>query len=113
MSRRQTTGAGLDADEAFDGLVDFGLFAEKIPPCFTSEGLASKVPTAMARILRETDSSKLGKLIVKQTRGFIRYQTLRDINIPRHLGIPHPQSHLAQCLAIKRCWDQIKSKRQT
>jgi hypothetical protein len=108
LSRRQTTGIGLDEDDAFVGLVDFGLFAEKVPPCFTSEGLASKLPPAMERIFREKDSSKLGKLIAKQTRGFIRYQTLRDINIPRHLGIPHPQSHLAQCLAIKRCWDQIK-----
>lgn len=108
MSRRQTTGAGLDADQAFDGLVDFGLFAEKVPPCFTSEGLATKVPAAMARILREANSSKLCKLIAKQARGFIRYQTLRDINIPRYLGIPHPQSHVAHCLAIKRCWDQIK-----
>ncbi len=88
--------------------MDFGLFAEKVPPCFTSRGLAAKVPAAMARILRETDSTKLGKLIAKQTRAFIRYQTLRDINIPRHLGIPHPQSHLAQCLAIKRSWNQIK-----
>lgn len=108
MSRRQTTGLGLDEDDAFVGLADFGLFAEKVPPCFTSEGMAAEVPTTMARILREKDSPKLGKLIAKQTRGFIRYQTLRDINIPRHLGIPHPQSHLAQCLAIKRCWDQIK-----
>lgn len=108
MSRRQTTGIGLDEDEAFVGLTDFGLFAEKVPPCFTSEGLAAEVPTAMERILIEKNTQKLGKLIAKQTRGFIRYQTLRDINIPRHLGIPHPQSHLAQCLAIKRCWDQIK-----
>lgn len=108
MSRRQTTGTGLDADAAFLGLVDFGLFAEKVPPCFSSEGLAARTPVAMKRILRENDSQKLGKLIAKQNRGFVRYQTLRDVNIPRHLGIPHPQSHLAQCLAIKRCWDQIK-----
>ena len=108
MITRQTTGAGLDADQAFVGLVDFGLFAEKVPPCFTSEGLAAKVPAPMAQILREAHSTKLGKLIAKQTRGFIRYQTLRDISIPRHLGIPHPQSHVAHCLAIKRCWDQIK-----
>ncbi|MCE2487479.1 MAG: hypothetical protein J4F42_18345, partial [Desulfurellaceae bacterium] len=39
MNRRQTTGRDLDADEAFRGLVDFGLFNEKVPPCFSSEGL--------------------------------------------------------------------------
>lgn len=62
----------------------------------------------MAKPATESDSAKLRKLIAKQTWGFIRYQMLRDINIPRHLGIPHPQSHLAQCLAIRRCWDRIK-----
>ncbi len=108
MSRRQTTGAGLDADSAFVGLVDYGLFAERLPPCFSSEGLASKLPAAMAKIATETDSKKLKKLIGQQTRGFVRYQTLRDINIPRHLGVPHPQSHLAHCVAIRRCWDSIK-----
>ncbi len=108
MSRRQTTGSGLDADSAFIGLVDHGLFADKVPPCFTSEGLSSKLPATMEKIGTEANSDKLGKLITKQTRGFIRYQALRDINIPRHLGIPHPQSFLGQCLAIRRCWDRIK-----
>ncbi len=40
MARRQTTGTGLSADEAFTGLVDYGLFSEKLPPSFTSAGLA-------------------------------------------------------------------------
>ena len=108
MSHRETTGAGLDADSAFVGLVDFGLFAEKVPPCFTSEGLAASLPAAMEKVAYETDSEKLGKLIAKQTRGYIRYQTLRDTNIPRQLGIPHPQSYFAQCNAIWRCWESIK-----
>jgi len=84
------------------------LLAEKVPPCFTSEGLATGVPSSLAKVARETDLAKLAKLISKQSRGFMRYQTLRDINIPRHLGVPHPQSHIAQCLGIKRCWEQIK-----
>ena len=108
MSQRETTGFGLDADAAYIGLVDFGLFAEKIPPCFTSEGLAAKLPTAMEKVAYETDSEKLRKLIAKQTRGYIRYQTLRNTNIPRQLGIPHPQSYFAQCNAIWRCWESIK-----
>ena len=108
MSRRQTTGTGLDADAVFVGLVDFGLFAEKVPPCFTSKGLASHVPASVAKIEIESDSKKLGRFIAKQMRGFVRYQTLRDINIPRHLGIPHPQGHLAHCIAIKRSWLRLK-----
>lgn len=108
MSHRQTTGSGLSAESAFIGLVDFGLFAEKIPACFTSEGLEALTPIVMNDILSENDWSNWKKLLSKRTRGYIRYQTLRDVNIPRHMGIPHPESYLAQCLAIKRCCDQIK-----
>lgn len=108
MTARQTTGRGLSADEAFIGLLDHGLFAEKLPPCFSSEGLAAVVPKALKKITTEQDEKKLGKLLVKQTRGHVRYQVMRDVNIPRHMGIPHPQSYTAQCLAIHRCWDKTK-----
>lgn len=108
MSARQTTGRGLSANEAFIGLLDHGLFAEKLPPCFSSEGLAALVPNALKKITTEKDGKKLGKLIAKQTRGHVRYQVMRDVNIPRHMGIPHPQSYAGQCLAIRRCWDKIK-----
>jgi hypothetical protein len=109
MTLRQTTGRDLSAEAAFTGLTDFGLFAEKMPPCFTSEGLSSQVNTALAKIETETDSKKLSKVFNNVTHSQIRYQSLRDINIPRHLAIPHPESYLAHCLAIKRCWDKIKT----
>ncbi len=108
MSARQTTGRGLSADEAFVGLLDYGLFADKLPPCFSSEELAALLPKALMKITSEEDSKRLGKLIVRQTRSYVRYQALRDVNIPRQMGIPHPQSYAAQCLAIRRCWENIK-----
>ncbi|MDP3069522.1 MAG: RNA-directed DNA polymerase, partial [Opitutaceae bacterium] len=89
-------------------LLDHGLLAEKIPPCFSSEGLAALVPKSLRKIRTEQDGKKLSKLIAKQTRGHVRYQAMRDVNIPRQMGIPHPQSYAAQCLAIFRCWDKIK-----
>lgn len=106
---RQTTGRDLSAEAAFAGLTNFGLFAEKMPPCFISEGLSNQVNTALAKIETETDSNKLKKSFDKVTHSQIRYQSLRDINIPRHLAIPHPESYLAHCLAIKRCWKKIKN----
>lgn len=105
---RTTTGLDLSADEAFKGLTEFGLFAEKVPPCFTSEGLSTHVSTDLTKIETETDSTKLKKCFEKFVHSQIRYQSLRDINVPRHLGIPHPESYLAHCLAIKRCWQAIK-----
>ena len=52
----QTTGKGLNPDDAFVGLVDFGLFAEKTPPCFNSAGLSTHITARMKRILTENDS---------------------------------------------------------
>lgn len=106
---RQTTGRDLTADEAFEGLVDFGLFAEKMPPCFTSKGLAGQVNASLSKIETETDENKLKKHIGKFVHSQIRYQSLRDINVPRHLAVPHPESYLAHCIAIKRCWKKIKA----
>lgn len=108
INRSQTTGRGLDAEAAFKGLVDFGLFNEKIPGCFSSKGLVGLIPPSLEKIVTEPTPHKLEGHIKKNLRGFIHYQVLRDVNIPRHMGIPHPQSYIVQCLAIKRCWDEIK-----
>ena len=104
-----TTGKGLNQDEAFVGLVDFGLFAEKTPPCFNSSGLSAHITKEMKRILTENDSNKLNKVLNKFTHSQVRYQSLRDINTPRQLSIPHPESYLAHCLVIKRVWEKIQS----
>ena len=37
------------------GLVDYGLFSEKLPPCFTSEGLSDYVPNILLKLITETD----------------------------------------------------------
>ena len=72
----------LSADDVFIGLVDHGLFAEKIPPCFGSSGLVAQFKPEMLQLLDETDESKLKKTIDKRAHDYIRYEALRDINIP-------------------------------
>ena len=90
------------------GLVDYGLFSEKLPPCFTSEGLSGHVPDTLLQLTTENESKKLDELLKNLNHDFIRYEVLRDVNIPRQLGIPHPESHIVQCLALKRHWAKIK-----
>lgn len=99
----------MDSDDVFEGLVDFGLFADKTPPCFVSKGLASHATPKMKLILSETNSKKIQNILSKIVHSQIRYQTLRDINTPRHLSIPHPESYVLHCLAIKRVWKKIKT----
>lgn len=89
------------------GLLDHGLFGEKVPPCFVSKGLAAIANEAMAGVLDEADEKKLRKSIDDAGHDYVRYEALRDINIPRHLGIPHPECYAVQALAISKHWKEI------
>ena len=89
------------------GLLDHGLFGEKVPPCFTSEGLAAIALEVMACLLNEIDDQKLRKSIDNAGHDYVRYEALRDINIPRHLGIPHPECYAVQAFAIAKHWKEI------
>lgn len=101
--------SGLSPDDVLTGLLDFGLFAEKVPPCFTSKGLAELAATAMVGVLETADLTALNKVVGDKAHDYIRYEAIRDINIPRHLGIPHPESYALQALSIKKHWEEIKA----
>jgi hypothetical protein len=101
------TDSSLSPDDVSTGLLDFGLFAEKVPPCFTSKGLAELAAASYADIFDEP--GKLKDSVEKTSHDYIRYEAIRDINIPRHLGIPHPESYALQALAIKKHWEEIKA----
>ena len=107
MASRTTTGFGLSGDDALRGMVDYGLFSEKVQPCFRSSGLTDNIPTRLRRIVEETDQKRL-KSRIKQTHDYVRYESLRDINVPRQIGIPHPESYVVQCLALRRHWTTVK-----
>lgn len=97
----------LSPDDVLKGLLDYGLFAEKIPPCFTTTGLAEFVSSSMGTLLDETDDDALKKLLDKRAHDFMRYEALRDSNIPRHMGVPHPEAYAVQALAIAKHWQAI------
>lgn len=86
-------------DEAFvyKALLEHGMFPEKAPRCFQSIGLIhSPLPYSIAPPI---DS--------KKTHSFITYQATRNTNVPRTMGIPHPESYKALCLFIKDNWFNI------
>jgi hypothetical protein len=99
----------LTADAILIGLLDHGLFGEKPPPCFTSKGLAEMARNHFKNIFSQSNEEKLKKVLKKCSHDYIRYAALRDINIPRHLGIPHPESYSVQALAIKQHWDKLRA----
>ncbi len=108
MVKQQTTGLGLSADKAFMGLVDHGLFSENLPPCFTSEGLSGHVTKNLISLTTENDANRLADFLKKVKHDFIHYESLYHTNLPRQMGVPHPESYIVQCLALKRHWAKIK-----
>ncbi len=99
----------LSSDDVLKGLLDHGLFAEKIPPCFTTEGLAEFVSASIGTLLDETDEKKLKEALADRAHDFMRYEALRDSNIPRHMGVPHPEAYAVQALAIVKHWQTIST----
>jgi Reverse transcriptase (RNA-dependent DNA polymerase) len=97
----------LSSEAVRVGLLDYGLFGEKVPPCFVSDGLAAVAMEVMAGLIDETEEQKLRKAIDSAGHDYVRYESLRDINIPRHLGIPHPECYAVQVLAISKHWKAI------
>ena len=97
----------LSPEDVLAGLLDHGLFAEKIPPCFTTVGLAEFVSGSMGTLLNETNEKKLKDAVSACSHDYMRYEALRDSNIPRHMGVPHPEAYGLQALAISKHWQAI------
>ncbi|MDZ4313817.1 MAG: antiviral reverse transcriptase Drt4 [Azonexus sp.] len=102
-----STKEGLSPDDILRGLLDHGLFAEKIPPCFSSAGLADFVSGQIGNLLDEAGDDALKKALDKRAHDYMRYEALRDSNIPRHMGVPHPESYAVQAIAISKHWQAI------
>lgn len=84
----------LSSDEAFDGLLGFGLFAESLPPLFTAEYFL--------------DYCKNSKPSFKQgLANYIRYESMRNTNTVRLFGIPTPFTHYHLCLQIRDNWSAL------
>lgn len=97
----------LSPSEVFTGLIDHGLFCEKLPPCFVSVGLASVVEQVLSASFAASNDQKLSSKINSRARDYVRYEALRDTNVPRHMGIPHPEAYGIQALAIQMHWKLI------
>lgn len=86
----------ISADELFDGLLGYGLFAEKIPPFLTAEGFLNFCKTYTA-----------GFIFDKLPKKYIHYESMRNINVPRILAIPHPIAYHNQCKVLSSNWGKL------
>jgi Reverse transcriptase (RNA-dependent DNA polymerase) len=98
----------LTPEQLLIGLLDYGLFSEKVPPCFTSIGLSIFAQKYFKNFYEANDEKELKKIIDSNANDYIRYEALRDTNVPRNMGIPHPASYAIQVLGIVRHWNLIQ-----
>lgn len=85
----------ISAQNLFEGFLGYGLFAEKIPPFLTSESFMEYVKTASHKIFEKTD------------KGFIQYESIRNINVPRLLAIPEPIAYRNLCKCLSDNWENL------
>jgi len=85
----------ITAENLFEGFLGFGLFAEKIPPFLTSEPFLGFVKTVSPKVFEFTD------------KGYIQYENIRNINIPRLLAIPEPMAYRNLCRCLADNWDKL------
>jgi Reverse transcriptase (RNA-dependent DNA polymerase) len=90
-----------------NGLLDYGLFSEKVPPCFISVGLTTIVSDEMSKLIAKSNEKGFGKKVDRCAHDFIRYEAVRETNIPRILGVPHPEAYAVQCFGIAKNWEEI------
>lgn len=86
----------ISSDELYEGLLAYGFFAEKLPPIFTS------VP-----FFKYCKDSNVN--FSKGWNEHISFRVMRNINIPRVMGIPNPFKYQRLCSEISRNWDEIRN----
>ena len=85
----------IEANELYDRLVAYGMFSEKLPPIFTGDLFLNYCNN----INRQPFSDKW--------RGYISYENMRNINIPRNIGIPTPMGHELLCKTLMNYWSEL------
>ena len=95
----------LSSEELFDSLLGYGLFSDVLPQFLSSEDLLNYFKGTNCKI----------PLDEKNGTQFIEYQSLRNTNIPRFIGIPLPTSYylLCKCLSENRNSLQSHFKKMT
>ena len=85
----------ISADELYEGLLAYGFFAEKLPPVFTAIPFFDYCKTVDFPF--ETGWSE-----------YITVRVMRNIGIPRLMGVPNPFKYQRLCAELRNNWDKIR-----
>lgn len=84
----------ISPDELYDGLLGYGLFAEKLPPVFTSE-----------YFLEYCKNNPI--TFRKEKHDYISVNITRNNNKIRVMGIPNPMAYHYLCKFLSENWEDI------
>lgn len=87
----------INADCLLEGLLGEGLFPPRIPPVFTSAPFLGYV---------KMNNTVIRGWKCKPTQ-YITYESMRNTNTPRIMGIPNPITYAQLCLILKDEWGRL------
>ena len=82
--------------EIYEGLLGHGMFSEKLPPLFTS---VSFFDYCLANSPSFQD----------KWHPHVFYESMRNTNVPRQLGIPDPRAYQLLCKCISDNWGNLQA----
>ena len=86
----------LDAEAVFEGLLGFGMFADKVPPILTSEYFFNHRKAS-------------AHMPESGQHDWISFRYMRNVNQFREFGIPNPFAYELLVREIVKNWDNIKA----
>ncbi len=86
----------ISSEELYEGLLGYGLFCEKIPPFLSSEMFLEYCST-------------VSQNIPCNPAQYVYYESIRNTNIPRQMGIPSPFLYHRLCKCLQNNWEQLKN----
>ena len=86
----------ISSDELYEGLLAYGFFAEKLPPVFTAVPFFNYCKTVSDPFEASWNE-------------YITFRVMRNINIPRLMGIPNPFQYQRLCSELRDRWDKLRA----
>lgn len=86
----------ITPNELYERLITHGLFSEKLPPVFDASSFLPfcKDPQRQS--------------FLDNPQQYASYSSMRNINIPRPIGIPTPMKHERLCACLRDNWDCLQ-----
>ena len=86
----------ISSDDLYEGLLGYGLFANKLPPVFTAEHFYAYCKNNNPEFSTTSE------------HGYVLYSSMRNTNLPRLFGIPTPMMYQGLCAVLRDNWDTLK-----